>query len=141
MIEQSFTSLMAAEPTQALIRQERFTYLNLDEDSQGNTVLPGQTLHVVASPQDPSLDDDGPQRMRLEIDHWAKDAFTALTLREACRVFLNGLVNQQLSDGTVLQWCEYIGPMDFYDNDAEAFRCASEWYLHFNFPAPADPQE
>lgn len=122
---------MATEPTQVAIREDRFTYLKLD----ANGTLPAQTLHVVSSPQDPSLDDDGPQRMRIQIDHWGEDALSSLTLRETCRLFLKSIANQLLGDGTVLQWCEYIGPMDFYDNDAEAYRCASEWYLHFNFPA------
>lgn len=131
MIEQSFTAYMAAAPELVALRAERFNFLNLDLDGP----MPAQTWYTTGAPQDPNLDGDSYQRLRIQIDHWAKDAYAALTLREATRVLLNAVENLQLSDGTVLLFCEYIGPLDFYDNDEEAFRCASEWYLHFNFTA------
>lgn len=128
MIEAGICSLLAGLPSITAIVGTRIYPVELPEGS----ALPAITYLYPGGSSEPTLNTTGYQRQRLEINCWAERYLGAVTLRAAVRAALEG-TRAVLSDGTDLQDIEYLQPIDFpLETAARQYRCAIEFYLHFN---------
>jgi hypothetical protein len=84
----------------------------------------GTTWRVVGGSSDPTFTTSGPQRLRIEFDCYATSYAAADALRSVIRT---------ISDGTFLQNCIFIQPIDHpYDYQPRLYRLGAEYYLFFN---------
>ena len=128
MIEVGFYNLLAADSSIAALCGNRIYPVQLPEGS----ALPAITYLYPGGSSQPTLNTTGYQRQRLEINCWGATYPDAVTLRGTVRTALEG-TRAVLSDGTDLQDIEFIQPIDFpFETDAREYRCAIEFYLHFN---------
>jgi hypothetical protein len=92
----------------------------------------GTTWRVVGGSSDPTFTTSGPQRLRIEFDCYATSYAAADALRSVIRTILDGYQGL-LSDGTFLQNCIFIQPIDHpYDYQPRLYRLGAEYYLFFN---------
>jgi hypothetical protein len=92
--------------------------------------LPATTWMVAGGSSSPTFETSGLQKLRIQFDHHASDQAGANAARNALRNALEGY-RGTLTDGTFLQWAEWLQPLDFFDNEPRQFRCAQEFYLYF----------
>jgi hypothetical protein len=92
----------------------------------------GATYRVVGGNSDPTFTTSGPQRWRIEFDCYAPSYAQADAGRMILRTLLDGYEGV-LSDGTYLQNCIHIQPIDHpYDFQPRLFRLGAEYYVFFN---------
>jgi hypothetical protein len=128
MIETGIYSLLTGEPTISALVSDRVYPVILPTDGTFPTI----TYQIVGGTSRPTLTTTGLQKVRLQIDCWATDAYlTAAIVRAAVTKFLAGR-GCTLSDGN---WASFqlISPVDFYSGGDEAFRCGVEFYVFFTF--------
>jgi len=130
MIENGLFNLLSNEPTISALVSDRIYPVLIPE----NPTMPLITYQIVGGTSKSTLDGTGTQKLRIQIDAWATDAYiTAATIRAAVTKFLANQV-VTLSDGTFATFI-LISPIDFYSGGDEAFRAMVEVYCIFNFPA------
>jgi len=93
--------------------------------------VPCTTYQTAGGNSTPGLGTSGPQRVRLQLDHYAADARVGFVLRNATRAVLEGFKGT-LPNGFAVTAVQWLQPIDHYDNDAREFRCAAEYYVFFN---------
>jgi hypothetical protein len=132
MIETGIFSLLSMEPTISALVADRVYPVILPTEAS----MPAVTYQIVGGSSQPTLTEPGVQRVRLQVDCWASDAYlTAAAVRAALTMFLANKGGVQLVDGTFLQGVQYISPLDFYASGDELFRCGAEFYLFYYFAA------
>lgn len=95
-----------------------------------NPILPALVYRFVGGSQNATFTTRGMQRRRVEFYCFGNSALDADTLAAALVTALNGYAGT-LSDGTILQNCDFIQEMDAYDYEALVFRRIVEFYFYF----------
>jgi hypothetical protein len=126
MIETGLYALLSTEPSITALVGTRVYPLILPTDG----TFPAITYQIVGGQSFPTLTTTGLQKIRLQVDCWATDAYlTAASVRVVVTKFLAGR-SCQFADGTRASF-QLIGPIDFYSSGDEAYRCGVEVYLHY----------
>lgn len=141
MIETGLMQLLSVDPGIAGLAQGRITWLQMDREADaGGARYPACTLQIVGGMMPVAFDGLATGRIRLQVDSWALRYLDAATLRATIRSFFLALEPCELADGTYLQLAEWIQPLDYWDENADSYRCSDEFYLHMT-SADADLQE
>jgi hypothetical protein len=129
MIETGLYTLLSTEPLITSLVGTRVYPVMLPTDG----AFPAITYQIVGGQSFPTLTTTGLQKLRIQFDCWATDAYlTAAELRAAVTTFLAGR-SCQLANGTRAAF-QLISPTDFFSNGDEAFRCSVELYCLFCWP-------
>jgi Protein of unknown function (DUF3168) len=124
MIEAGLFALLSTEPSISELVADRVYPVILPTDG----TFPAITYQIAGGTSKPTLTTTGLQKIRLQLDCWATDAYlTAATVRAAVTKFLAGRACA-LSDGAWVSF-QLIGPLDFYSGGDEAFRASVEFYV------------
>lgn len=118
MIETAIRSVLQAQPAIAAIVGSNIYPVLLPEDSQ----LPALTFQIVGSTSYQGLTTHGMQRLRVQIDCWAKTYLSAVTLRDAISTSLDGYKDSNFS-------ALLLSKVDYYEDAALMFRALLEFYI------------
>jgi hypothetical protein len=129
MTDEGLVSLLRSDATLSGLVSNRIMPVLLDEGS----ALPALTFQVVGGRNDPTFEGSGMQWLRYQFDAHAKRKSEADAVRRALRDVLDGYTGT-MTDGTYVQDCQFIQPIDYYDDGPLNFRCSSEFYFMFCLP-------
>ena len=127
MFVEGLYNLLAGDPGLNALVNGRISGLQLQSDC-----VPALTYQIVGGSSDPTFTTSGLQKVRVQFDAFAASYIAAAQVRDAVRILLNGYQGA-LSDGTFIQNADLIQNIDFFENDARQYRCASEFYFYFTF--------
>jgi hypothetical protein len=118
VIETDILAALEAQSTITALVGESIYPVLLPIDSP----LPALTYQIVGSSSGQTLSTHGMQRIRLQIDCWATDYLTAITLRSAVAAAFDGY---QDSNFTAL----LLSKVDDFEPDALQYRAMLEFYI------------
>lgn len=133
MIELATANLLATEPSISCFVDDRVHLIKLPDNGK----LPAIVLKDVGGNSFATMDTDGYQKLRLQVDCFAETAAKAYRVRSAVEEFLKGLDNEPLQHGLWLDWVEKIQPLGTWEQDLRGFGASAEFYLYFTTAAPA----
>ena len=126
MIAVGLATLLRSTPAVTDIVGTNIYYLIMPEEAP----MPALRFQVIGGQSYPTFQNSGLQKQRIQFDCYAVNALQADQLRDALIAFLNQF-RGVLSDGTNLQYAEYIQSVDFYEYQAAECRLMCEFYLLF----------
>jgi hypothetical protein len=118
VIETAIYAVLQAQPAIMAITAGAVYPILLPIDSR----LPALTYQIVGSSSYQGLTTHGMQRIRLQVDCWAKTYLAAITLRDAVATSLDGYKDLDFS---VL----LLSRVDYYQDAALMFRALLEFYI------------
>jgi hypothetical protein len=129
MLNVGIVGLTTGDAALAALVGNRVMPYKLDQ----GTARPALTFQKAGGHSHPTFDTTGPQKERIQFDAHGSTYASCVAVLLALRNLLEGY-DGVLSDGTYVQYCEWIDELDHYDEYSLDFRITAEYYFYFNLP-------